>query len=61
MTALAGRQLAVAVARKPALVPLGETALGAPAAWADTSEAKPARGPAARSAAVEAIRWMSLR
>ncbi len=49
------------MAGKPALIPLGVTALRAPAALAGMSEAKPARGPAARSAAREAIRWMALR
>jgi hypothetical protein len=43
---MAGRQLAVA--GKPALIPLGVVALGA---QAGTSEAGPARGPAARTAA----------
>jgi hypothetical protein len=53
-TAKAGRRLVVA--GKPALIPLGVATPGAPAAWAGTSDAKPARSPSARTAAKETRR-----
>jgi hypothetical protein len=55
--AMVGRQLAVV--GEPALVPLGVANPGAQAAQAGTSEAKLARDPAARTAAGEAMRWIT--
>jgi hypothetical protein len=54
--AMAGQQQAVV--GKPVLIPLGVAIPGAQAVYAGTSEAKPARDPAARMAVNVAMQWM---